>query len=121
MDQARRTVVLGLCVLLMAIENNVYIDPRSMNLLCRAMLISSDLEKKTCPDLDDLGAQFPMAMKDRRSEGSFQISVSFLSLILCKKPDKKSWEKESKSEVGATVTLSNSFIFKIFFTYLLYC
>jgi len=77
-DQARRTVALGLCILQMAVENQIYIDPQSMNLLCRAMLISPDVEGRTCPDLNDLEAQFPMTMKDRRSEGSFQMKVNFI-------------------------------------------
>ena len=65
-EQSRRTVTLGMFVLLLKLEFDVWLNPAAMNMLCRSMLIIPDMENKTCPDLDDLQAQFPMRMSDRK-------------------------------------------------------
>ena len=52
-------------VLLLKLDFDVWLNPATMNMLCRSMLIIPDVENRTCPDLDDLKAQFPMRMNDR--------------------------------------------------------
>ena len=63
-EQSRRTVTLGMFLLLLKLEFDVWLNPATMNMLCRSMLIIPDMENKTCPDLDDLQAQFPVRMND---------------------------------------------------------
>lgn len=87
-EKSKRTVALGMFVLLLKLEYDVWLQPSTMNMLCRSMLIIPDLKNRTCPDLDDLEAQFPIRMTDRRSvscveQGEHFYMCGLFEMITC--------------------------------------
>ncbi|KAK7494871.1 hypothetical protein BaRGS_00013998, partial [Batillaria attramentaria] len=64
---SRRTAALAMFIFLLKLENDVFLDGESINLLCRAMLIIPDVESRTCPDLDDFRQHFPLKMQGEKN------------------------------------------------------